>query len=69
MTSYARTDAADVDPVSSIQLYHPRFLEFIGAPESAHLLNRSPVYWIQIMDQEDAVVAALQLQRGAGLMT
>ena len=33
MTSYARTDIADVDPVFGLQLHHPRFLEYIGAPE------------------------------------
>ena len=35
MTSYAGTDTTDVNPVHGIQLHHPRFLEFIGAPESA----------------------------------
>ena len=68
MTSYAGTDTANVDPVYGIQLHHPRFLEFIGAPESARLLNRSSYFWIQTMDREDAVAAALRLQRDAGLM-
>ena len=69
MTSYAGTDTADVDPVYGIQLHHPRFLEFIGAPELARLLNWSPVYWVQTMDREDAVAAALRLQHYASLMT
>ena len=63
MTSYATADIADMDPVYGIQLYHPRFLEFIGAPEWA------TGHWVQTMDQEDAVAAALQLQHDAGLMT
>ena len=68
MTSYDGSDTADVDSVYGIQLHYPRFLEFIGAPESARLLNRSPAFWIQTMDREDAVAAALRLQRDAGLM-
>ena len=63
------TDNADVDPVYGIQLHHPRFLEFIGAPESDRLLNWAPDHWVRTMDREDAVVAALQLQHDAGLTT
>ena len=69
MTSYASADIAYVDPVYGLQLYHPRFLEFIGAPESARLPTRAPGHWVRTMDQEDAVVAALRLQHDAGLMT
>ena len=42
--------------------------EFIGAPESARLLYRSPTFWIQRMGEEDAVAAAVNLQRDAGVM-
>ena len=69
MTSYAGTNATVVNPAHCIQVHHPRFLEFIGAPESARLLNRSPSFWIQTMDREDAVTAAINLQRDAGLMS
>ena len=41
MTSYARADIADVDPAYGLQLHHRRFLEYIGALESARLLNRA----------------------------
>ena len=44
-------------------------MEFIGAPESARLLNKSPAFWIRTIDWEDAVAAALNLQRDAGLMS
>ena len=37
MTSYEPMNIADVDPVYGLQLTHPRFLEFLGAPESARL--------------------------------
>ena len=61
--------AADTNPAYGMQLsYHPRFLEFIGAPESARLLYRSPTFWSQRMGEEDAVAAAINLQRDAGVM-
>ena len=53
--------AADSNPAYGMQLHHPRFLEFIGAPESARLLYRP-------MGEEDAVAAAINLQRDAGVM-
>ena len=68
MTSYDNTDVTDVDPTYGLQLYHLRFLEYVGAPESAHLLSRPPGYWLHHMDREEAVSAALQLQHDAGLM-
>ena len=66
--SYASADIADVDPVYGLQLHHPRFLEFIGAPESARLLIQTPGHWLRTMDREDTVAVALQLQHDAGLM-
>ena len=39
MTSYTGTAQVDADARYGLQLHHPRFLEFIGAPESARLLN------------------------------
>ena len=42
MTSYKCAEVADVDPAYGLQLHHPRFLEYVGAPESARLLTRAP---------------------------
>ena len=56
------------DPGHVLQLHNPWFLEYVGAPESARLLTRSPSYWLHYMTHDEAVVAALQLQRDAGLM-
>ena len=67
MTSYTGTALVDVDATYGLQLYHPRFLEFIGAPESARLLNHSP-FWVNHLGQECAMAAAVNLQRDAGLM-
>ena len=49
--------------------HHPRFLEFVGAPESARMLTRSPSHWVANLDRDNAVSAALQLQHDAGLMS
>ena len=42
-------------------------LEYVGAPESARLLSRSPEYWLHHMGREKMTLsAALQLQHDAG---
>ena len=46
MTSYTGTAMVDADTRYGLQLHHPRFLEFIGDPESARLLNQSPSFWV-----------------------
>ena len=69
MTSYESAEVAHVDPVYGLQLHHPRFLEFVGAPESARFLTRTPSHWVATLDRDNAVSAALQLQHNAGLMS
>ena len=68
MTSYTGTATVDADTRYGLQLHHPRFLEFIGAPESARLLNQSPSFWVDRLGQESAMAAAVNLQRDAGFM-
>ena len=68
MTSYTGTAMVDADTTYGLQLHHPRFLEFIGAPESARLLNNSPSFWVDRLGQERAMAAAVNLQRDAGFM-
>ena len=68
MTSYTGTAMVDADTRYGLQLNHPRFLEFIGAPESARLLNQSPSFWVDRLGQESAMAAAVNLQRDAGFM-
>ena len=41
---------------------------FIGAQESARLLNHSPSFWVNRLGQECAMAVAVNLQRDAGLM-
>ena len=46
ITSYNGLTLSDMNPAFGLQLHHPRFLEFIGAPESARLLYHSPTFWV-----------------------
>ena len=68
MTSYTGPATVDADTSYGLQLHHPRFLEFIGAPESARLLNQSPSFWVDRLGQDSAMAAAVNLQRDAGFM-
>ena len=67
-TSYTGTSGEDANMTYGLQLHHPRFLEFIGAPESARLLHHSPSFWMDRLGGECAMAAAVNLQRDAGLM-
>ena len=66
--TYENTQATTADPGYGLQLQNLRFLEYVGTPESARLLTRSPEYWLHHMTHDEAVAAALQLQHDAGLM-
>ena len=43
-------------------------MEYMGAPESARLLGRSPEYWLEHMGWDRAVAAALRLHHDASLI-
>ena len=43
-------------------------MEYMGAPESARLLGRSPEYWLEHMGRDRAVSAALRLHHDASLI-
>ena len=62
------TPFADGNPAFGLQLHHPRFLEFVGVPRSAHLLCHSPTFWVDQLGKEQAMTAAVNLQRDAGIM-
>ena len=46
VTSYRDDDHSNLDSLIGVQVhhprFHPRFLEWVGAPESAHLLGQPP---------------------------
>ena len=50
-------------------VHHPRFLEWVVAPESARLLSHPPAEWLQVMNRQDTLLVALQLQMDASLMS
>ena len=52
---------SDGNPAFGLQLHHPQFLEFVGAPESARLLYRSPTFWVDQLGEEQAMAAAVNL--------
>ena len=56
------------NPAYGLQLHHPLFLELVGAPESARLLDCSPTFWVDQFGKEQAMAAAINLQRDAGVM-
>ena len=69
MTSYDdRDNRDDLNPEYGIHLHDPRMMEYMGAPESARLLGRSPEYWLEHMGQDRAVAAALRLHHDASLI-
>ena len=49
-------------------LHDPRMMEYMGAPESARLLGRTPEYWLEHMGRESTVAAALRLHHDASLI-
>ena len=63
-----RDNRDDLDPAYGIHLHDPRMMEYMGAPESARLLGRSPEYWLEHMGRDRAVVAALRLHHDASLI-
>ena len=69
MTSYDEENGGpDFSPAYGIQLHTPWLLKYVGAPESARLLSRSPEYWLHHLGHEKTLAAAFQLQHDAGLI-
>ena len=67
MTSYRDDDGSSMDSQFGVHVHHPWFLEWVGAPESASLLSHPLAEWLQVMNRQDTLHAALQLQRDANL--
>ena len=60
---YSGPAVSDMNPAFGLQLHHPWFLEFIGAPQSACLLYRAPTFWVDRLGEEQVMAAAVNLQR------
>ena len=68
-TTYRSTVYTHLSSKYGLPLHHPRFLEWIGAPESASLLGRDPGKWLHSLSREQAIEAARQLHWDVCLMT
>ena len=67
-TTYKWEDHARPEGGLGVPLNHPRFLEWLGAPDSAWLLEMSPGHWCDTLSRDQAMTAAMQLYRDACLM-
>ena len=68
-TTHKSSDFAQPSGRYGLPLHHPQFLEWIGAPESARLLDKGPSAWMRSLSREQAFDAARQLHRDVCLMT
>ena len=59
-TTYSVEDHALPEGGIGVPLNHPRFLEWIGAPESAWLLEMSPGQWCNTLSRDQAMTAEMQ---------
>ena len=67
-TTYSAEDHAMPEGGLGVPLNHPRFLEWLGVPDSAWLLEMSPGHWCDTLSRDQAMSAAMQLHRDACLM-
>ena len=68
ITTYRSSDYASPSGEFGIPLHHTRFLEWIGVPESAGLLEMGPGSWLHSLTRDQALDAAIQLHRDVCLM-
>ena len=68
-TTYRPSDYASPSGEFGVPLYHPRFLEWIGVPESAGLLEMGPGRGATFLSRDQAMDAAIQLHQDVCLMT
>ena len=68
-TLYRSSDYDSPSGEFGIPLNLPRFLEWIGVPESASLLEMGPGRCLNTLSRDKAMAAAIRLQRDVCLMT
>ena len=67
-TTYRSSDYTAPSGEFGLPMHHPRFLEWIGVPQSYSLLEMGAGRWLDILSRDQAMAAAVQLQRDVGLM-
>ena len=68
-TTHKSSDFAQPSGKYGLPLHNPPFLEWIGAPESAPLLDKGPSAWMHSLSRKQAIEAARQPHRVVCLMT
>ena len=68
-TTYQNSDFAQTLGKFGLPLHHPRFLEWVGASESARLLDMGPGFGTRSLSRAQSVDAARQLHQDVCLMT
>ena len=66
-TTYRASDYATPVGDYGLPLHHPRFVECIGVPQSTRLIEISGGQWVSKLSRDQAVTAAVHLQRDVGL--
>ena len=67
-TTYHVSDYAEPVGDYGLPLNHPRCIEWIGVPQSAGLIELSGRQWVSKLSRDQAITAAVHLQRDVGLM-
>ena len=67
-TTYEWEDHTRPKSGLGVPLNHPRFLEWLGTPDTAWLLEMSPGHWCDTLSRDRALTAAMQLHKDACLM-
>ena len=67
-TTYRPSDYESPSGEFGFPLHHPRFLEWIGVPEAAGLLEMGPGRWLHSLTRDQAMDVAIQLHRDVCLM-
>ena len=68
-TTYRASDYALPLGVFGVPLNHPRFLEWVGVPETASILEMGPGKWLDSLSRDKDMAAAIQLHRDVCLIT
>ena len=67
-TTYRNSDYAAPSGEYGLPMHHPQFLEWIGVPQSASVLEMGGGRWVNNLSRDQAMAAAVHLQRDIGLM-
>ena len=65
-TSYRSSDYDTPSGEFGLPIHHPWFLEWIGVPHSACLLEMSAGRWVDHLSRDQVIAAAVHLQRDVG---